>query len=209
MDKSSIHYKILNFKYLPTSIRKLSLVFMNWTFQGILYADQTERAFKVTIDIILTTFFVLFIPLPNSLVSLAIAFFISHTLNWIFNGQVFVLAKNIMKLYNEPQNIIDYVNKLKERAIREKSIDCVLIYGSLVRGEIKPTSDVDIRIIRKKGLLNGLRACIFGLEERSRAFFSKFPLDMYIIDSPNHLLKMRNDEIPNVIYDPRNVLKNK
>jgi predicted nucleotidyltransferase len=207
MHDSSIHYKILNFKYLPTSIRKLSLIFMNWTFQGILYADKTEKAFRVTVDIILTMFFASLIPISNNYIDLFVSFLISHSLNWIFNGQLFVLAKNVTKISNNPQKIISYANKLKERSAKEKSINCMLLYGSLVRGEINPTSDLDVRIIRKPGILNGLRACIFGSKERSRAFFSKFPLDMYIIDSPNHLSKMRDDEVPDILYDPNNILR--
>lgn len=201
MHDSSIHYKILNFKYLPTSIRKLSLIFMNWTFQGILYADKTEKAFRVTVDIILTMFFASLIPISNNYIDLFVSFLISHSLNWIFNGQLFVLAKNVTKISNNPQKIISYANKLKERSAKEKSINCMLLYGSLVRGEINPTSDLDVRIIRKPGILNGLRACIFGFKERSRALFHQFPLDMYVVDSPKHLLKMRSDEEPLVLYD--------
>jgi hypothetical protein len=29
---------------------------------------------------------------------------------------------------------------------------------------------------------------------------------MYVIDSPNHLLKMRKDEIPKILFDPNKVL---
>lgn len=206
MHDSSIHYKILNFKYLPTSIRKLSLIFMNWTFQGILYADKTEKAFRVTVDIILTMFFASLIPISNNYIDLFVSFLISHSLNWIFNGQLFVLAKNVTKISNNPQKIISYANKLKERSAKEKSINCMLLYGSLVRGEINPTSDLDVRIIRKPGILNGLRASLFGFKERSRAFFHQFPLDMYVVDSPKHLLKMRSDEEPLVLYDTDRVL---
>lgn len=181
---------------------KIVIILTNWLFQGILYADNTEKAFKILLDLILTTVLSFFmIPFLNVYLGLLISLFMSHTILFIFNGQLFALAKNFDIVYNEPQRVIDYANGLKKRASKEKSINCLVIYGSLVRGEIKPTSDLDVRVIRKSGLLNGFRACLFGLKERSRALFSQFPLDMYVIDSPNHLLKMRQDEVPKILYD--------
>lgn len=186
---------------------KIVIILTNWVFQGILYADKTEKSFKILLDVLLTTFLSFFmIPFSSAYVGLLISLIMSHTILFIFNGQLFALAKNFDIVYNEPQIIIDYANGLKKRAAKEKSINCLVVYGSLVRGEIKPTSDLDVRIIRKSGVLNGFRACIFGLKERSRALFYRFPLDMYVIDSPNHLLKMRQDESPKILYDPYHIL---
>lgn len=185
---------------------KAVIILTNWLFQGLLYADRTERIFKITLDVITTI--ILFMALPSfSIVpKIVIAFFISHTFYWIFNGQLFALAKNFGVVHNDPQRIIDYANSIKERASKEKSIDCVLVYGSLVRDEIKSTSDLDLRIIRKSGFFNGIKACVFGMIERSRALFNRFPLDMFVVDSINHLKKMRVDEKARVLYDPNNIL---
>lgn len=186
---------------------KIVIIFTNWLFQGILYADKTEKIFKLLLDFTLTIILYFFlIQFSNAYLRLITSLIMSHTLLFIFNGQLFALAKNFNIVYNEPQRIIDYANGLKDRVSKEKSVNCLVVYGSLVRGEIKPTSDLDIRVIRKSGTLNGFRACIFGLKERSRALFYRFPLDMYVIDGPNHLLKMRQDEIPKILYDPHNIL---
>jgi predicted nucleotidyltransferase len=186
---------------------KIVIILTNWLFQGILYADKTEKAFKVLLDLILTMFLYSFlISLSNIYLDLIVSLIMSHTILFLLNGQLFVLARNFDIVYNDPQRIIDYANELKNRASYEKSISCLVLYGSLVRGEIKPTSDLDVRVIRKSGVLNGFRACMFGLKERSRALFLKFPLDMYVIDSPKSLLKMRADEIPVVLYDPNGTL---
>lgn len=186
---------------------KIVIILTNWLFQGILYADKTEKVFKILLDLILATILSFFIiPFSNIYLGLLTSLIISHTILFILNGQLFALAKNFDIVYNDPQRIIDYANGIKKRASKEKSINCLVVYGSLVRGEIKPTSDLDVRVIRKSGVLNGFRACIFGLKERSRALFSQFPLDMYVIDSPKHLLKMRQDETPNILYDPFHIL---
>lgn len=188
---------------------KIVMILSNWTFQGMLYADKTERLFRLLLDGLMTL--VLYVILINFISSshaaLIFAFLIAHTLNWIFNGQLFVLAKNFDILYNEPQRFIDYANGIKIRASRDKSIDCVVVYGSLVRGEIKTTSDLDVRIIRKSGIINGFRASVFGLMERSRALFNRFPLDIFVVDSTDHLLKMNDDEKPQILYDQNGILR--
>lgn len=175
---------------------KIVVIFTNWIFQGLLYADRTERTFKIILDTALTITLFITIPIPNVTIRILVAFLISHTLNWIFNGQLFALAKNFDVVHNDPQRIIDYANAITTRASRERSINCVAVYGSLSREEIKTTSDLDVRIIRKSGFINGLRACVFGLMERSRALYNRFPLDMFIVDGTDHLLKMRDDESP-------------
>lgn len=186
---------------------KLIIIFTNWVFQGILYADKTEKIFKLSLDLILTFLLYKLAFGSNNCVNLLVAFLISHTFNWVFNGQLFALFKNFGIVNNDPEKIINYAYGVKDRASREKSINSVILYGSLVRKEIKSTSDLDLRIIRKNGLANGLRACIFGFKERCRALFYRFPLDMYVIDSPKHLSKMRSDENPMILYDPNNVLE--
>jgi predicted nucleotidyltransferase len=185
---------------------KIIVIITNWLFQGLLYSDRTEKMFKILIDFTLTLILFFIISHQNMLMGIFISFLISHTLNWIFNGQLFALAKNFDIVHTDPQKIIDYTNDITTRASKEKSINTVAVYGSLVREEIKTTSDLDIRIIRKSGFLNGINACIFGLKERIRALFQRFPLDIYVIDSPKHLLKMRTDEIPEILYDPNNIL---
>jgi predicted nucleotidyltransferase len=201
-------YANINIGFLtPIFNFKAVVILTNWVFQGLLYADRTERAFKIILDITLTVVLFFAIPLPNAIIRLEIAFLISHTFYWIFNGQLFALAKNFGVVHNEPQRIIDYANEIKERATKEKSIACVAVYGSLSREEIKSTSDLDVRIIRKTGFINGFNACMFGFRERNMALFNKFPLDLFVVDSPKHLLNMRSDEIPQLLYDPNNILK--
>lgn len=190
----------------PIFIFKTVIIFTNWMFQGLLYSDKTEKIFKILSDFSIAAFLFAFITFSSNIyLNLLISLLASHTLFFIFNGQLFALSKNFDIVYNEPVRIINYANGLKKKASKEKSINCIVVYGSFVRGEINPTSELYIRIMKKSGILNGVRACIFGLKERSRALFSQFPLDMYVIDSPSHLLKMRKDENPKILYDPYHI----
>lgn len=186
---------------------KLFIVVSNWIFQGMLYADKTERVFRLLLDglmtLILYAFFINLI--LDTHIVLIFSFFVAHTVNWIFNGQLFVLGRYVGIKPKKQDKFCIYINELKSRVEREKSIQLVAIYGSLSREELNENSDLDVRIIRKNGFLNGLRACLFGFSERTRALFSRFPLDIYVIDSPNHLLKMRKDESPKILYDPYHI----
>ena len=179
---------------------KIVVILTNWVFQGLLYADRTEKAFKISLDLMLAALLFSAISYPI-IIRLLIAFLISHTFNWMFNGQLVALAKNFGIIHNEPQKFVDYANGIKMRASIERSVNCVAVYGSLSRKDIKSTSDLDIRIIRKSGVINGLRACMFGLKERSRALIELFPLDLYIVDSVEHFNKMRQDEKPIILLD--------
>lgn len=203
-------YSNIDIGFLTPIFRlKIVVIITNWIFQGLLYADRTEKTFKITFDLLLTALLFLIIPNSDLVIGLTTSFFISHSFNWIFNGQLFALAKNFRLVHNEPERIIKYADGIKNRASNNKSINCVAVYGSLVRGEIKSTSDLDMRIIRNPGILNGFYACIFGFKERFRALVSRFPLDLYVIDSPKHLLKMSSNEVPEILYDPTNILNMK
>lgn len=182
---------------------KFFIVMSNWIFQGMLYADKTERAFRLFLDLLLTLIlYLFFINLPLDIpAGFAFSFFAAHTANWIFNGQLFVLGRYLGIKPKKNNEFCKYMNELKNRAEREKSIQLVAVYGSMSRKELNENSDLDVRIIRKEGIFNGLRACLFGLSERTRALFNKFPLDLYIIDSKDHLSKIRKDEIDIILFN--------
>lgn len=197
---SKIHHNVSKGSY-PLYIKVPILILSNWLFQGILYMDKTEKVFKLAIDALFTVVLVLFG------VNIATSIIISHTLNWIFNGQIFVVFKNL-KLIKTPKGKFDaYMERLKRKVKNEPSILWAGVYGSLVRGEFKETSDLDVRLIRKPGFTNGVRACIFVMKERSWATFNRFPLDIYVGDSLEFLGKMSDNEIPIILGGNNNVPK--
>jgi len=166
----------------------------HWVFQGMLYMDRTERLFKLGLDLIGIVFFATllreFTGVPLTWMT---AFVLAHTINFIFNGQMWVVLKfygvtRTSSVFNR------YVDGFAKRARAEESIVAAIVYGSLVRREWLPSSDLDVRLLRKPGFANGLRACWFLLTERTRAFFYRFPLDAYVIDRVDSLSKLRDDE---------------
>lgn len=197
---NELYKRILETKFLPKFIRIGTIIGINWTFQSLLYMDKTERTFKILLDIILTiVFWILFNMRFSSIIALILAFIISHTLNWIFNSNLFGLFKTFGNIITPKEKFESYLERLKMKVKNEPSIIWAGIYGSLVRGEFKETSDLDVRLIRKPGLINGVRVCLFVMRERTWATFNRFPLDIYVGDCLKFLEKMSKEEKPLIV----------
>lgn len=177
---------------------------IHWVFQGILYADPTERWFKIGLDLFLTVaFWTIFAPRMQSWTAWIVAFLCAHTVNFIFNAQLWVLLKHYGLVRNSHQDFETYIRDFTVRVKTHNALQYGAVYGSYVRGEWKPSSDLDVRLVRRAGFLNGLRACWFLLCERTRALFMRFPLDIYVADGFASLERLRLDEAPLVLCDHR------
>jgi hypothetical protein len=174
---------------------------VHWIFQGIVYMDRTERWFKIGIEVVffgLGLVFALVAKLHIVWSALA-ALLIAHTLNFVLNGQIWVVMKHFGLVKHSRQEFESYLSRLSSRVRDTTSVSRAIVYGSLTRGEWSPTSDLDIRLIREPRLLNGLSACWFALRERAWAFFQRFPLNIYVLDDLGRLEDMRADEKPFLI----------
>jgi predicted nucleotidyltransferase len=175
-------------------------VMAHWIFQGTLYMSTTERRFKLALDALLTILAA--IPLSTWLrweMAWLAAFLQAHTLNFLFNGHLWGVLKHYGAVRLRRSEYQTYLCLLSSRIGAEPSIQWAGVYGSLVRGDWSPTSDLDVRLVRKPGAANAMRACLFVLSERSRALVAKFPLDIYLLDDPGQLDAMRADESPQAI----------
>ena len=180
------------------------LIISNWLFQGLFYMDRTERLFKVGLDLIgVAALYLLLCHLMGPVASLTLAFFVIHTANWALNGQVFGLFKKFGLVYT-PEDVLERAcNRIADSAACDLSIEMVLEYGSCARGEGSTSSDIDLRVLRSCGKLNGLKACKFALQQRMWAFINKIPLDIYVFDSHKSLARMGADETPRILYDKK------
>jgi hypothetical protein len=170
---------------------------IHWTFQSILYMDHTEKIYKLSLDGLLTLFigFLInnLIPGPYNWIC---AFLIAHSINFLFNSHFWALLKHYGLVYTPKERFADYSNRLFEQIKAESSIGYAATYGSVTHGGWSPYSDLDIRLVRQTGWINAIRACSFTLFQRSRSLLSRFPLDIYVVDSHQALKKMRQEEIP-------------
>lgn len=169
--------------------------------------DKTERAFYVLLEglLFLPTFFA-FSAITDLSWRLLCALIVDHTLHWLFNGHLYVVLREFGLSRVERGHFAEYVKGLRVRIAKERSVLAGAIFGSLSRGELDSSSDLDVRLIRRLGFGNGLRACAFTFLERSRALLHRFPLDVYVLDSLGPLSRMRVDESPIILYDPENRL---
>jgi hypothetical protein len=176
-------------------------IMVHWVFQGMLIMDKTEKVFKILIDIFLTLVLSqLFIKSLERWIALLLGLLIAHTINFIFNAHYWTVLKHYGYINLTYEAFERYIQEITHRIEKEPSITYGAIYGSLAREEgWRPSTDLDLRLIRRRGLVNGIRACSFTMRERSLALFRKFPIDLYLLDSSKPLVKMRCDENPIII----------
>jgi hypothetical protein len=194
------HYEVSHLAILQPLLRNpLGALAVHWLFQGMLHMDPTERWFKLGSELFLGSILTLSISLIfgiRPVGTLMTAMLIVHTLDAAFNGQVWVVLKHFGLVKHSRTQFEQYLSRLSVRILVEDSIEYAAAYGSVVRGEWALTSDLDLRLVRKPGPINGLNACLFCLGERARAFVAKFPLDVLVLDSSDRLSEMREDEVP-------------
>jgi len=200
-NSSQKYYSVSGSKlFRPILQWKASALFVHWLFQGMLYMDRTERLFKISIDILISGIILaLLMPFVKWQFALVVAVLIAHTLNFILNGQIFVVLKHFGDIQNSAEEAAHYLKELQNRVCIEPSIRFAAAFGSLARGEMKTTSDLDVRLIRHAGHLNGIKGCWFVLKQRTLAFLKRFPLDIYLLDSDIPLNRLRQDEAPIIL----------
>lgn len=199
MNLFEFYKKVAKGDEFPLYFRFPILLFSSWTFQSILYMDKTEKFFKILLDILFFSLF--YFALSSNTPSqwnAPVSLIIGHTLNWVLNANVFGTLKLLGLTRTKPERFATYLDSVNNRVAKEKSILILAVFGSLSRRGLEETSDLDIRIVRRKGLVNGLKACLFCLLERTRAFTQRFPLDIYLLDDSEKLSRL--SENPVILY---------
>lgn len=174
-------------KALP-GLRKAAMLAVHWLFQSVLYMNRTERTFKLALTLLL---FLSILPFTGTLLGLGygavVAAVLAHSINFALNAHIPAALKQV-DLAVGTEVIHAYVEGLRSRVSSKEYLRGALAVGSLGRGELASSSDLDVRVVRRSGFTNALRACIFVLRERARALRMVFPLDIYLAD-PNGSLK--------------------
>ena len=179
---------------------KLIVLFRNWAHQGFFYLDKTERFYRIVWELIplVVALFLLSLTSVPMFLQVLLSFLIAHTLNWMFNDNLWTCIQFTLPNLLNPGNdkTIDYLMKMQNRMNKRASVGACMIYGSMSRGVWKEKSDLDVRILRMPGIKNGFLGYMACWTERLIAVFSKQPLDIYMADGLEFLKKMRTDEYP-------------
>jgi hypothetical protein len=183
-----------------------------WAHQGFFYLDRTQRIARVVFEIAPTLLLAGLIGriggIPLSRAGLWCgSWFVIHTLNWVCNSNWWAgLLFTFPHLRNRGDRATcDYLNRMAGRLQRTRAISGALVFGSVSRGQWHERSDVDVRLLRRRGVWNAVAGVLMLTRERWIALWARQPLDIYLADDIAFLRKMRDDEPPVFLKkdDPR------
>lgn len=169
---------------------KVVVFFSNVVFQGIRYMSNGEKFYKIIVTVLFSLpFYFLF---NNIYISLTIG----HLLNYIFNGQFYVVFRYLSsKRTMSYESLISYTEVIIKlnKIFSPKDI---LIIGSFARGKMSKSSDLDIRLYHDSSFFNSLKAYLMATLLRSYGLIMKFPIDIFCFSDLGFLDKINKNEIP-------------
>jgi len=177
------------------------LLFSNWFFQGIWNSDVTEKVYKVSFTAIFTVAIFFLFKINSIGLNFIIALLIAHTLNWLVNcsvSGVFIHRLLLWKVTKE--KTFNYLDGLKKKIDKTDVICFCAVFGSIARGELKESSDVDVGFLRKPGFYNAFKGLYFITLERLRTNITGIPFEGYLVDSIEKMVtRFENEQTPVVL----------
>lgn len=182
----------------------------NWLHQAVSYMDKGEMLSRLVIEFIelcLVSVLVNYV-LQDLVISVVVGFVVVHTWNWVTNCLFWAVIIFAFPNLKNPgaEKTREYLNSMRTRLLRSNSVSGLAVYGSVSRRSWHDRSDVDIRILRRKGVFNLLSVTFITMQERFTALMYKQPIDLYFADTADFLKKMRVDEVPILLIKRDDVL---
>ncbi len=176
----------------------IAILLRSWLSQGFFYMIPVERSVKLLQSgliffCLLLGLTLLHFPLTPSVLILAIL--ITHSVNWLLSGQFWVVM-TYLGYQTTPGQIQSYLHQLSHQCRKANSISEALLYGSIARGTIKASSDIDVRILPGSARFGLLKAAIFTSYLRAHSFWKGIPLDIYLFENKEMLKRMNPNEQP-------------
>lgn len=181
-----------------------------WLAQGMLYAHPTERILKIATEILFFVPAFLYVRfLGHGVVaSIVLAFIFSHSANFLLNCAVWeTLICDLTLRGAGKATLFRYIKGIRSRLASRGSISCAFIYGSISRGDLHDSSDLDIVLVRRPGFRNAVSALIVLTLEKLRSLVYRIPLEAYLADDLSFLDRPRKDETPLIIADADSALR--
>ncbi|BAZ92985.1 uncharacterized protein FOKN1_0583 [Thiohalobacter thiocyanaticus] len=152
----------------------------SWLFQGVLYMSPDELLFRIAAEVAVIGAVWWLIADPVSW-SGVLAVIVVHTLFWLVNSHFWALEirKGVRLVKNRPQAVKNYLEALRGRCTRCRSIKWCFASGSLARGAFGVYSDLDVACIPRPGNWNRIVVLAFGMRERLIAAFKRMPVELY------------------------------
>ena len=203
MARNILREAVTDFIFQDTSL-------MDYLFLNVPLYSRTELITRLLI-------FFLLIPVlwsvfrPGGIIEVTGIIFLSHFLNWFFNGHGYQILFSILSMRFSSEKAVGYVLRLKGEAERRGLH--VMVYGSWASGRATSRSDIDIFVLNvdSKSVLNSLKLGLLTTKYRILALFNMLSVDIYVIDRAEYLLWRRErkpEERPVVINDPSGLIRN-
>lgn len=180
---------------------KISLVIINWLFQGMRGMGKADLLGKVLLEMVL--FIILLVLLAGRVkYYILAALFTAHTVNWLINAHFWDVGRFIGITNTAPARFFPYLRKLEKRLNTYTAPPVGIIIGGLSRNKgFKSSSDVDMIFVRGQGCKSTVLSVLVTIYERTRAFFCKFPLHLELYDDMDAMNRHRTDEVPVILKD--------
>jgi len=181
------------------------LIFTNWLSQGILHLDITEKSYRIIFTIVFSFVIWYFLEL-----NIFLSFIIGHTINWLTNECIYsMFVHQLLTSKVRKQDLFDYLENFSKMLENKEWVLYAASFGSICRGELKDSSDLDISIVRKPGFINAIYGLWFITKEKKRSDIYKIPLELYLNDVPKTSVnRFKREDNPLVLYDQNNVINN-
>jgi predicted nucleotidyltransferase len=181
---------------------------IGWVTQAVHSTDRSERILRLTIEaIVVLVLFAIVSAITgehwSALKTFAVVFVITHTVMWLLFGNFWVYLLDSFDAVRNPglSEVIRFIDTANSLYKKYPAVDAIFIYGSACRSMFHGKSDLDLRIVRKKGLATGFVAICLGLALKAYSLFVRMPVDLQIVDSYEFLKKqMHRDERPIVVF---------
>lgn len=190
----------------------LVILALNWLFQGMRGMDPKELGFRLLL-LALTTALAAWI-IANAfavsgLTASAFGLAIGHTLNFLANGQLWVVLRYCPGYRREPARLARAIAGLLDDVARQDWLGEAVLLGSTVSRLETPRSraDIDLRLIFPTGFAGWLRTNLYLLRLRFVAACRGVPLDLYAYEHPAVLRRFDQREPMGIILDRDRRLK--
>lgn len=190
--------------------RALRNIPVGWVLQILHSTDRTERWIRILTEIAAVLILVGLLCLQEWCTSVFAAVAGSmiavHSVSWLLIGNFWVYMLDSFQRVGNPgiEEVMRFVDTCRDVFLATDSSDAILIYGSMCRSMFHNRSDLDLRVLRRPGVWNGLKAVYSAMYVKAIAFFRLVPVDLQVVDSMAFLYnQMRDDEHPIVVYERR------
>ncbi len=184
----------------------LFILAVNWLLQGVRGMDPKEIGFRLlllALGTLLAGWALAGLFALPYLTGSALGLLVAHTLNFLLNGQLWVVLRYCPGYRREPARLARAIGVLLDDVARRPWLAEAVLLGSTVTRLTAPRSraDIDLRLIFPPGFAGWLRTNLYLLRLRFMASCTGLPLDVYAYAHPAVLRRFDQDEPLGIILD--------